>query len=114
MLFRSGDKQHLWTPLSVCQYMVDAVCFSEGDTTHFLAGICPEWIENGEAFAVEGLRTKFGKIKLSIQKEAEGYRFSLETERAMDGKTILHIPSSEGDKALVLDAEGKTKIDICA
>ena len=109
----SGDKQHLWTPLSVCQYMVDAAYFSEGDTTHFLAGICPEWIENGDAFAVDGLRTKFGKTKFSIRKESEGYRFSLETERALCGKTLLHIPCADGDREIILDTDGKTALTVC-
>ena len=109
----SGDKQHLWTPLSVCQYMVDAVYFSFKNETHFLAGICPEWIENGDLFAVKDLKTPFGNTTLSIKKETDFYRFSVETERPMTGTTVLHIPDIKGDMERILDAEGKTKLTVC-
>ena len=109
----SGDKQHLWTPLSVCQYMVDAVYLSFTGENHLLAGICPEWLENGALFAVENLKTPFGNMTLSIQKETEAYCFSVETERPMTGKTVLHIPCAEGDQEQVLDVEGKTKLMVC-
>lgn len=108
----SGDKQHLWTPLSICQYMVDAVYFSFRNETHFLAGICPEWLENGDLFAVENLKTPFGNMNLSIQKGADSYRFAVETERPMTGKTVLHIPCAEGDKEQILEVEGKTELTI--
>ncbi|MBR5187351.1 MAG: hypothetical protein IKW18_02670 [Clostridia bacterium] len=109
----SGDKQHLWTPLSVCQYMVDAVYFSFQGETHLLAGICPEWIENSDIFAVENLKTPFGNMNLSIQKGTDSYNFSVETERPMTGKTVLHIPCADGDKEQVLDVDGKTKLRVC-
>ncbi len=108
----SGDKQHLWTPLSVCQYMVDAAYFSFNGETHLLAGICPEWIENGDLFAVENLKTPFGNMTLSLQKQKEAYCFSVETERPMTGKTVLHIPCAEGDQQQVLDVEGKTNLTV--
>ena len=108
----SGDKQHLWTPLSVCQYMTEAVYFSFRQETHLLAGICPEWIENGDPFAVENLKTQFGNMTLSICKESNSYRFSLKTERPITGKTVLHIPCTEGDREKVLEAEGKTELTV--
>ncbi len=109
----SGDKQHLWTPLSVCQYMVDAVYFSFRNETHLLAGICPEWLENGALFAAENLKTPYGNMNLSIQKETGSYNFTLKTEYPMTGKIILHIPCIEGDKEKILEAEGKIEMTVC-
>lgn len=40
----SGDKQHLWTPLAVCRYIRDALCYNRGDYLALASGTPREWL----------------------------------------------------------------------
>ena len=93
---KTGDEQHLWTPLSVLQYMTDMLCFEDADAIHLFAGILPEWLEEGKAVAVKGLRTSLGKTDLSLVRKGNTYTVRVKTERAPEKEMILHTVDENG------------------
>lgn len=99
---KSGDWQHLWTPLAVTQYITEALCFEDDDTMHLMAGIMPEWIGNDKKINVEGYITSLGKTDISLKNRDGYYIFKMKTERKPNKKIILHLPDKEGK---VLDYE---------
>ena len=107
---KSGDLQHLWTPLSVGQYMTDAFWF-EDDVIHVCAGILPEWLTEGKRIALSGFRTHYGAIEMSVTCVNGVYNFDLKTERLIEKKLMLHLPLNENDiKDIEIDAVNKTEI----
>ncbi|MBQ8495968.1 MAG: hypothetical protein IJ489_00735 [Clostridia bacterium] len=107
---KSGDLQHLWTPLSIGQYMTDAFWF-EDDVIHVFAGILPEWLIEGKKIGLYGFRTHYGKTDISITCDDGTYSFELKTERPMEKKMILHLPLDENDiKDIEIDVIDKTEI----
>jgi hypothetical protein len=107
---KSGDLQHLWTPLSVGQYMTDAFWF-EDDVIHVCAGILPEWLIEGKRIALSGFRTHYGAIEMSVTCVNGVYNFDLKTERPIEKKLMLHLPLNENDiKDIEIDAVNKTEI----
>jgi len=103
---KTGDRQHLWTPLSVCQYLADAFWF-EDEQIHLLSGILPEWVEGGKTAALRGLCTHYGKTDIVLSSEG----VSVKTERPME-KDILFLLPDGGDKAreVLIEARGKTEV----
>lgn len=89
----SGDRQHLWTPLSVCQYLTEALFFEDDEAIHICAGIMPEWLSEGKEISVKGYRSHYGKIDFAVKNTGGDYAFSLETERKIEKKILVHLPS---------------------
>ena len=44
---KTGDMQHLWTPLAVVTYMLDALLYEDDQTIHICAGIPRHWLADG-------------------------------------------------------------------
>jgi hypothetical protein len=98
---KTGDPQHLWTPLSIGAYIVDAFFMdTEGGHTLF-AGILPEWLDEGRVGA-KGLRTSLGKTDLSIKKLGDGYRITFKCEREPHGNLYVSIPTEDGARVVTL------------
>ncbi|MBR6743648.1 MAG: hypothetical protein IKM00_00315 [Clostridia bacterium] len=89
----SGDRQHLWTPLSVCQYLTEALFHEDGDAVHVCAGIAPEWLSKGKEICVKGFRSHYGKTDFSVKHTDDGYHFSIRTERTIQKEIWVHLPS---------------------
>ena len=89
----SGDRQHLWTPLSVCQYLTEALFFEDDEAIHICAGIMPEWLSEGKEISVKGYRSHYGKTDFAVKNTGGDYAFSLETERKIEKKILVHLPS---------------------
>ncbi len=107
---KSGDLQHLWTPLSVGQYMTDAFWF-EDDVIHVCAGILPEWLIEGKKIGLYGLCTHYGKMDMSVTYDDGVYTFALKTERPIEKMLLLHLPLNETDiRDIEIDAVNKTEI----
>ena len=108
---KTGDEQHLWTPLSVLQYMTDMLYFEDADAIHLFSGILPEWLEEGKPVAVKGLRTALGKTDLSLSKKGNRYIVQVKAERVPEQDMILHIVDSEGvDHPVNLPREARVKM----
>ena len=100
---RTGDPHHLWTPLSIGTYMVDAFFMDEGEGHTMFAGMLPEWLDEGKV-GVKRLRTSLGKTDLSLEKTKRGYRFKFNSEREPEGEIRVCIPTNDGARIVTLPA----------
>ena len=89
----SGDRQHLWTPLSVCQYLTEALFYEDEDAVHICAGIVPEWLSEGKEIRVKGYRSHYGKTDFTVKNTGNDYSFSIHTERKIEKEIWVHLPS---------------------
>ena len=89
----SGDKQHLWTPLSVCQYLTEALFYEDDKAVHICAGILPEWLSDGKEISVRGYRSHYGKTDFTVKNTGNDYTFSISTERMIEKEILVHLPS---------------------
>lgn len=105
----AGDMQHLWTPLAVVQYITEAICFENNSEIHILAGILPQWLEDGRSLTLTGFCTSFGKTDIAAESIDGEYRFKMKTERPIGKTVVLHLPYCEPRR---LDTEGKREIII--
>ncbi len=90
----SGDKQHLWTPLSVCQYLTEALFFEDESCVHICAGICPEWLSEGKEISVKGYRSHYGTTDFAVRNIGGEYTFDIKTERKIEKEILLHLPGA--------------------
>ena len=88
----SGDKQHLWTPLSVCQYLTEALFFEDENYVHICAGACPEWLSDGKEISVKGFCSHYGKTDFTVRNSKGDYTFDIRTERKIEKEILLHLP----------------------
>ncbi len=88
----SGDRQHLWTPLSVCQYLTEALFFEDDEAIHICAGIMPEWLSKGKEIRVTGYRSHYGKTDFAVKNTGTDYTFSIKTERKIEKEIRIHLP----------------------
>ena len=101
----SGDLQHLWTPLSVCQYMIDAY-WLDTDAIHLCCGIPDEWLTEGGGVGFKGLGTYYGKANMRLTYKDNKACLTLKTTRPMEKDIILHLPTGE----VSVPAKGRTEI----
>lgn len=88
----SGDKQHLWTPLSVCQYLTEALFFEDENYVHICAGACPEWLSDGKEISVNGFYSHYGKTDFTVRNINGEYTLDIRTERKIEKELLLHLP----------------------
>jgi hypothetical protein len=93
----SGDRQHLWTPLSVLQYITDAFFFENNDCLYLFTGIYPEWFNEKSEIKVENLNTPYGKTSLVISKTKKGYKFNIKAEKEISKKLHVHYFSPQNE-----------------
>ncbi|MBP3322637.1 MAG: hypothetical protein J6M16_00415 [Clostridia bacterium] len=91
----SGDRQHLWTPLSVCQYLIDALFFETESTIHIFAGADNSWLAEGKKISVKGLNTSFGKTDITAENKKGRFYFSIKAQKEIDKDVIVHLPKDE-------------------
>lgn len=105
----AGDMQHLWTPLAVVQYITEAICFENNSEIHILAGILPQWLEDGRSLSLAGFCTSFGKTDIAADCIDGEYKFKMETERPIGKTVILHLPDCG---PIVVDTKEKREITV--
>lgn len=109
----SGDAQHLWTPLSICQYMAEAFFFENESSIHLCAGVCPQWLLESGKMGVKGLRTPYGKMDLQVTLKGGEYRLKLSSEREITKPILLHLPRTmEEFETVSIPASGTTSLDL--
>ena len=91
----SGDRQHLWTPLSVLQYTVDSLFFENEKDIHILAGAIPCWLLDNKKISVKNLCTPYGKMEFTVKNNGTNYSVNIKTQREITKNIILHLPKSE-------------------
>ncbi len=111
---KTGDMQHLWTPLSVCSYVLDALCFTDGDTLHLCAGLPRDLLADGKKLSVKGLCTELGKLTMKLENRNGRIKWSVRFDRPEqnDLSVVLHLRTPEGDREvcaplLGVSAEGE-------
>ncbi len=63
----SGDRQHLWTPLSVVRFLRDALVMEQGGDLHLARATARSWLEAGKTVAVTRAATHFGGTGFRIE-----------------------------------------------
>jgi tetratricopeptide (TPR) repeat protein len=99
----SGDLQHLWTPLSVCQYLTEALFFEDEKAVHICAGICPEWLAEGKKIAVKGYKSHYGNTDFVIENRNGEFYYELKTERPIEKEILMYLPGENGMEPMKAD-----------
>ena len=92
----TGDRQHLWTPLSVCQYLTEALFFEDDKTVHICAGICPEWLAEGKKIVVKRYKSHYGNTDFVIENRNGAFHYELHTERPIEKEILVYLPGENG------------------
>lgn len=66
-----GDRQHLWTPISVVRLIRDCLIFEDGNTLHLARGADRSWLVRGPVGG-SGLRSHFGTVNYSLSQGDDG------------------------------------------
>lgn len=62
----TGDRQHLWTPVSVVRVVRDMLVMENGSELHLAKGTARSWLSSGGEVGVTNAPTHFGKISYSM------------------------------------------------
>ena len=74
---KSGDLQHLWTPLSVCHYVRDALVTEQPDGLHLALGIPRYWLGLGMSVGIQNAPVYGGNITYMIKRETNNSRMTI-------------------------------------
>ena len=86
---KTGDMQHLWTPLSVVVYTLDALLYEDDNAIHLLAGVPDAWLDNGREIKVDGLQTHYGKCSFTAWRQDDEVRYDIAFEHQPDKPVVL-------------------------
>jgi hypothetical protein len=96
---KSGDAQHLWTPLAVCRYIRDALNCNIGSHLCLASGTPRFWLSVGKSIGVKNSRVYNGVINYSIIRESrDKIDICLQSDQLCSLGTIeifLRIPETE-------------------
>ncbi|HOP10390.1 MAG TPA: hypothetical protein PK629_02760 [Oscillospiraceae bacterium] len=67
---RTGDSQHLWTPVAVCRYLLDALCLTTESGIKLVSGIPRDWLSAGNTVGIKKLRVPGGTVTYKISRAA--------------------------------------------
>ncbi len=90
----SGDRQHLWTPLSVVRFVRDALVMERGRELHLGLGTARSWLDQGKQLGVEAAPTHFGPVSYQLRSDVEHGVIRAEIEpprREAPRSIVLHI-----------------------
>ena len=102
---KTGDMQHLWTPLAVIMYMIDAMCFEHEGKIHLFSGADREWFSKGKV-GFENLCTPYGKTSACIE-VGETVKFSFESQYDIDKPLVVHYCTKNGRVSKEIMPSGK-------
>ena len=100
----SGDFQHLWTPVSVCGYMLDALLYEDDNAIHICEGIPRHWLAEGKRICVSGLRTRCGKADFTVENKGGKLIYDIRFEREVDRDVYLCFRTPDRDEPVKLTA----------
>ncbi len=100
---KTGDWQHLWTPLSVGRYVRDALINEKKGALNILCGIPREWLADGCEISVKGAVTYLGKIDFAAKRTRNKLVLRLKSDKDLQ-RVILHLRLPEKDKKFVCSA----------
>jgi len=66
----TGDRQHLWTPVSVVRAVRDSLIMELGDTLCLARGIDRDWLGSGQPVGITDAPTYWGRLSYEIQYDA--------------------------------------------
>lgn len=87
---KTGDRQHLWTPLSVCRYIRDALVYERKNSLDLLCGIPRQWLADGNEISFRNAWTYYGKINLSVRRIKNALYVHFSADREQDS-VVLHL-----------------------
>lgn len=89
-----GDRQHLWTPLSVVRLVRDMLVMENGDRLDLAMGTARDWLASGKPIGVDNACTHFGPVSYQMQYERAQSTVAGEVNQANNATaatTVLHI-----------------------
>ncbi len=78
---KTGDTQHLWTPLAFVSYIASAYAFDDEDVLHITAGLPKEWYKEKLIADVKGIYTYSGKTDFKLSNLGDKIKFTFKSER---------------------------------
>lgn len=66
----TGDRQHLWTPVSVVRALRDMLVMEDGATLHLARGTHRAWLAGGEPVGIHAAPTPFGRVSFTMTYDA--------------------------------------------
>lgn len=114
----TGDRQHLWTPVSVTRFVRDCLVMEDGKALHLGRGAHGAWLGGGKAVGIVDAPTHFGRISYEMKYDtAAGQvsgRVSLmrkEGENLLSpDAVVLHVRLPKGLKIASVDAGSKASV----
>jgi hypothetical protein len=109
----SGDRQHLWTPVSVVRFLRDALVMEQDDRLHLARGVERSWLASGREVGIQNAATHFGTLS---------YRFSFDPANSqlagvidfptsqVPTSVILHCRLPEGLRVVNVDQASQAKV----
>lgn len=100
----SGDRQHLYTPVSVVRFVRDALVMEHPDGLHLGLGVHPGWLGPLQRVGVHSAPTALGRVSWEFTRSADARSISGWVEVADPASTprvVLHFPSLRGHRLVV-------------
>jgi len=101
---KSGDLQHLWTPLSVVAYMLDAMLYEDDEAIHICAGIPRHWLAEGKSISVSDLCTRCGKTSFTVENRENKLYYDIQFEYEPDRPVYLYFRTPDRDEPVMLES----------
>lgn len=109
---KSGDLQHLWTPVAVCSYIRNALAFECENELRLAAGTPREWLADGETIGCRKMRTHYGELSYTLSRNGNQLSFKLDAEKLLPGTTVrLYTRTPEQLPILSVDGSCHAEID---
>jgi len=114
----TGDRQHLWTPVSVTRFLRDCLVMEEGNALHLGRGTHRAWLGGGKPVGIADAPTHFGRVSYEMQYDAAAGRVSGRVSLARrEGDNLvspeavtLHVRLPKGLKIASVDAGSKASV----
>ena len=113
----SGDRQHLWTPVSVVRELRDSYAFEWDGDLHLARGLHRDWIASGQPVGIADAPTHFGEVSFQMRYDAAARELrghvALKPRKhcAEAGKIALHLRLPKGVAAESVDAGSDAKLN---
>jgi hypothetical protein len=108
-----GDRQHLWTPLTVVRTLRDSLVMEEADGLNLALATARSWLAGGRPVGIEDAPTYFGPISYQIQYDSATARVTGYVKfPASDGPAWakLHIRLPNGLKVKTVNPDSQATI----
>jgi len=89
-----GDMPHNWASAEFIRMVVHMIELDRGRDLHLFEALPRQWMRPGAKTALDGIRTPFGPVKLSLTVNASGdkaaFRLVFEDAGHLPGKVVIH------------------------